>query len=183
MPKSNIYTGTGDKGSTGLADGTRVGKPSQRIKALGAVDELNAALGLALASGQLADDIADRLTGIQNNLFVIGAILARANGMQLPGNAVESLESSIDTYDALLPAMTHFILPGGTPAAAQAHLARTVCRRAERSLWGLYHEADAGAQERLEPLSAWINRLGDYLFVLARHLNEDGTRDVLWEPA
>ena len=126
MGKSGIYTRTGDRGTTGLANGARIEKPAQRVAALGGVDELNAAIGLAVAQLAPGNDPVDCLLGVQNDLFVIGAVLAQAEGMQLPGDAVTALEACIDHFDAMLPAMTQFILPGGCPAGAHLHLARTI---------------------------------------------------------
>ena len=180
MEKSSIYTRTGDKGTTGLASGERIGKSSLRIAALGAVDELNAAIGLSLAgtSPELDDAIRLCLLEIQNSLFVIGAMLAQAEGMQLPDNAISHLETCIDRFDAELPALTNFILPGGSAAGARLHHARTVCRRAERDVVTL------GATEQVESsLSIYLNRLSDLLFVLARLANQQaGVKEQAWKP-
>jgi cob(I)alamin adenosyltransferase len=178
MGKSGIYTRTGDQGVTGLADGARIDKWSQRVAALGAVDELNAAIGLAAAQLVPEDAAGDCLRQVQHALFVIGAVLAQAEGMQLPPESVSQLEACIDRFDAELPAMTHFILPGGCPAGAHLHLARTVCRRAEREVLRL------GASEAVESaVSIYLNRLSDLLFVLARLVNQHaGAKEEAWKP-
>jgi cob(I)alamin adenosyltransferase len=180
MGKSSIYTRTGDRGTTGLASGDRIGKSSLRVAALGSVDELNAAIGLSAAqtSPESDDAIIPCLLGIQNNLFIVGAILAQAGGMQLPDDAVTGLEADIDRFDAELPPLTHFILPGGSPAGAQLHVARTICRRAERDLLTL------GATDKVESaLSSYLNRLSDLLFVLARLVNQHaGIEEQAWKP-
>jgi cob(I)alamin adenosyltransferase len=180
MGKSSIYTRTGDKGTTGLANGERIGKESPRVAALGSVDELNAAIGLAVAhaAGDLNDAIRECLHHIQNRLFVVGAMLAQAGGMQLPEDAVSHLEACIDRFDAKLPPLTHFILPGGCPAGAQLHIARTICRRAERDLLTL------GVSDKVESaLSVYLNRLSDLLFVLARLVNQHaGVEEQAWKP-
>ncbi|MDX1345324.1 MAG: cob(I)yrinic acid a,c-diamide adenosyltransferase [Sedimenticolaceae bacterium] len=180
MAKSSIYTRTGDQGTTGLANGERIGKASLRVSALGSVDELNAAIGLALALAP--DDLNDSINGclltIQNRLFIVGAMLAQANGMQLPDDAITSLEADIDRFDAQLAPLRHFILPGGSPAGAQLHIARTICRRAERDLLTL------GTSDKVESvLSIYLNRLSDLLFVLARLVNQHaGIEEQAWKP-
>jgi len=180
MGKSSIYTRTGDKGTTGLANGERIGKGSPRVAALGAVDELNAAIGLTVAHApdDLNDAIRECLHSIQDRLFIVGAMLAQAGGMQLPDDAITGLEADIDRFDAELAPLTHFILPGGSPAGAQLHLARTICRRAERDLLTL------GASDRVESaLSIYLNRLSDLLFVLARLVNQHaGIEEQAWKP-
>ena len=180
MGKSSIYTRTGDKGTTGLASGERIEKSSLRVAALGAVDELNAAIGLSLAetSPELHDAVRHCLLEIQNTLFIVGAMIAQAGSMQLQDDAITDLESSIDRFDAELPALTNFILPGGSPAGARLHLARTLCRRAERDLLTL------GASEKVESsLSIYLNRLSDLLFVLARLVNQHaGIQEQAWKP-
>jgi cob(I)alamin adenosyltransferase len=180
MGKSSIYTRTGDKGTTGLANGERIGKISPRVAALGSVDELNAAIGLAVAhaAGGLNDTIRGCLLDIQNRLFIVGAMLAQAGSMQLPVDAITDLEADIDRFDAQLAPLTHFILPGGCPAGAQLHVARTICRRAERDLLTL------GASDKVESaLSVYLNRLSDLLFVLARLVNQHaGVEEQAWKP-
>ena len=181
---SRIYTRAGDKGETGLGDGSRVPKDHRRVAAYGAVDELNAVLGLLTAHHP---DIAesDLLRGIQNDLFDVGADLCLPQpadekpGASLrvrPEQAVR-LEQAIDRLNANLSPLKSFILPGGRPAAAWCHLARTVCRRAERDVVALAH------QEPLNPeVIVYLNRLSDLLFVLGRVYNNDGRDDVLWKP-
>ncbi|MBL8799581.1 MAG: cob(I)yrinic acid a,c-diamide adenosyltransferase [Planctomycetia bacterium] len=179
---SRIYTKTGDAGDTALGDGSRTGKDSPRVAAYGEVDELNAVLGLLLTA---APPEADLLRGIQNDLFDVGADLCvpessdEAPGQRLRIRAAQALhlESAIDRLNADLAPLTSFVLPGGTPAAAWCHLARTVCRRAERAVVAL------ARSERVNPqVVIYLNRLSDLLFVLARHCNQQGRADVLWVP-
>lgn len=180
-----IYTKTGDDGTTGLFGGRRVAKDSLRIEAYGTVDELNSAIGLARALGVVPDHDA-LLATIQENLFVLGADLATPHdamkNFPLPRVIPEDvvcLERAIDTLEATLPPLKNFIQPGGTPAGAALHLARTVCRRAERATVMLAHEEpDIGAL----PVQ-YLNRLSDLLFVLARAVNhEAGVEEHPWIP-
>jgi len=172
---SKIVTRTGDAGTTGLGDGARVAKDSARIEAIGAVDELNSTLGVLLAE-PLPRAVADYLTEVQHDLFDLGGELS------IPGyNAVREaqvlrLEEAIGQFNADLAPLKEFILPGGTRAASLAHVARTACRRAERTLVHL------GVSETVsEPVRKYVNRLSDLLFVLSRVLNRDaGRADVLW---
>lgn len=176
-----IYTKTGDQGETGLFGGPRVRKDHPRIETYGAVDELNAVLGLvrAEASGQEFDGL---LAEIQNLLFDVGAELAtpepeRMGAAGIDAEHVSQIEAAIDRYEARLEPLKAFILPGGTRAAAGLHLARTVCRRAERRLVSL-----AASEPISQPLMIYMNRLGDLLFVLAREANRAaGRADVYWE--
>ncbi len=179
---TKIYTRGGDKGQTSLGDGARVAKHDPRVAAYGTVDEANATIGLARlhATGAL-----DAMLGrAQNDLFDLGADLCRPESatadpppLRIPSAQVERLEAEIDEVNAQLAELTSFVLPGGSPAAAALHLARTVSRRAEREITAL---AEA---ETLNPQAVrYINRLSDLLFVLARHANDDGAGDVLWEP-
>jgi cob(I)alamin adenosyltransferase len=180
---SRIYTRSGDGGETGLGDGTRVAKDHPRVAAYGAVDELNAVLGLLLAGGVPAE--ADLLRAIQNDLFDVGADLCvpqppgeeAGSRLRVQPAQAERLERAIDRLNEPLAPLTSFVLPGGRPAAAWAHLARTVCRRAER---------DVVALSRAEPVNpavvVYLNRLSDLLFVLARVYNSQGRDDVLWQP-
>jgi len=172
---SKIVTRTGDAGETGLGDGSRRPKDSPRVSALGDVDELNSTLGL-LAVEPLPDDVAALLSEIQHDLFDLGGEVS------IPGHAMITeaqalrLEEAVEHYNATLPALREFILPGGTRAAALAHVARTVCRRAERCLVALARTEEVSAESRV-----YLNRLSDLLFVLARHLNRvQGNGDVLW---
>jgi cob(I)alamin adenosyltransferase len=177
-----IYTKAGDDGRTGLLASGRVDKDDPRIEAYGNVDELNAAIGVARASG--VDGRVDAcLTRVQSDLFVVGAALADPNPggrfhAGVSGELVAAIEGFIDELEATLPALTSFILPGGTPAAAQLHLARTVCRRAERRVVALSH---APGQIVPENLLIYLNRLSDLLFVLARAANHRaGVADAPW---
>ena len=177
-----IYTKTGDDGTTGLLGPGRVGKDSPRIEAYGTVDELNAVIGIARALGP--DEQADALLAIvQDDLFAVGAALADPNPSGRFHNAVgldraERLERAIDALESELPALTSFILPGGSPAAAQIHLARTVCRRAERLVITLGHHPD---EDVPRDLIIYLNRLSDFLFVLARAVNQKAcVADVPW---
>ena len=173
---SKIYTRTGDAGTTGLGDGTRTGKESLRIAALGDVDETNSALGVLLCE-DLPADVRELLTGIQHDLFDLGGELSIPGAALLGAGQPARLEALIDRYNDSLAPLKEFILPGGSRAAALAHLARTVCRRAERSVVALAQVevvAEAGRQ--------YVNRLSDLLFVLGRHLNRSaGCGDVLWQ--
>ncbi|UVI40151.1 cob(I)yrinic acid a,c-diamide adenosyltransferase [Qipengyuania spongiae] len=188
MVKLNkIYTRTGDTGSTGLVDGSRLPKHATRMEAIGAVDEANSALGVAAVA--LGDgEHADAVHRIQNDLFDLGADLATPAGpdedfapsemvLRIVSAQVEWLEQAIDALNADLEPLTSFVLPGGTEAAARIHLARASARRAERSVTAL------AADEPVNPQAlAYVNRLSDYLFVLARVSNANGTRDVKWIP-
>jgi cob(I)alamin adenosyltransferase len=173
---SKIYTRTGDDGSTGLGDGTRTGKDGARIAALGEVDELNSVIGLLL-SESLPGDVGKLLTGIQHDLFDLGGELAVPGTTTLNEAATRGLEEAVDRYNAALGPLKEFILPGGSRPAALAHLARTVCRRAERGLVALARGEAVSATAR-----TYLNRLSDLLFVLGRHLNRaGGGGDVLWQ--
>jgi cob(I)alamin adenosyltransferase len=179
-----IYTKTGDGGDTGLFGGGRVGKEDGRVEAYGQVDELNACLGVARGEGLgLMDSLAQRL---QDELFTVGSVLATPAGTkaaaaipQVQAAWVTDMEQAIDAFDKELPALTSFILPGGTKTAAALHLARTVCRRAERRVVPMMR---AG---KVEPLVVvYLNRLSDLLFTMARVANfRAGTVDVPWVPA
>ena len=175
-----IYTKTGDDGTTGLQGGKRVSKTSQRIAAYGAVDEVNAALGVVLAH-DMESDISDVLTAIQNELFIVGADLSNPDSSDVSNRVSQSmicgLEESIDRFTAMLLPLTNFILPGGSALAADLHYARTVARRAEIQAV-LLKEG-----EEINPLCvAYLNRLSDMLFVLARLANKRaGRADVIWK--
>lgn len=179
---SRIYTKTGDQGDTALGDGTRVSKDHVRVAAYGGVDELNAVLGILLTL-PLPD--ADLLREIQNDLFDVGADLCvPAQGEEFAGKALRikpeqaaRLEAAIDRLNAGLAPLKSFILPGGQPAAAWCHLARTVCRRAERDVVTLAHSEPINPQ-----VIIYLNRLSDLLFVLARICNHHGKEDILWVP-
>ncbi len=177
-----LYTRSGDGGETGLGDGSRVRKTHPRVVALGAVDELNATLGLALA-GDLAAPVREALTGLQNDLFDLGADLSvpvpddGPPRLRMTPDRGADLERRIDAATARLEPLTSFVLPGGSPAAAALHLARTVCRRAEVDVLRL------AECEPLNPhVGIYLNRLSDLLFSLARLANDGGRADVLWKP-
>jgi cob(I)alamin adenosyltransferase len=177
---SRIYTKSGDGGETGLGDGTRVAKDHPRIAACGDVDELNAVLGLAIEAGA-----GGLLRSIQNELFDLGADLCvptttdapTQNELRVQQAQVDRLEREIDRLNERLQPIQSFVLPGGSAAAAWLHLARTVCRRAERSIVTL------GRTAAVNPVALiYLNRLSDLLFVMARIANDDGRGDVLWAP-
>jgi cob(I)alamin adenosyltransferase len=178
-----IYTKTGDKGFTSLIGGSRVPKYHLRIDSYGTVDELNAYMGL-IADQQIAQGYKDVLKEIQNRLFTIGAMLAAEPGesrMQLPGLAdadITLLEQEMDTMNALLPELKHFILPGGNNTISFCHVARCVCRRAERLVVQLAEESAVN-----EKIVVYLNRLSDYLFVLARKIGYDEqVPENKWQP-
>ena len=174
---SKIYTRTGDDGTTGLGDGSRISKSHPRAEAMGTVDELNSQVGMLIAQLPADDELRPILERIQHDLFDLGGELAVPGYELIKAARVEALEAHLDDYNADLPALKNFILPGGSITAAQAHLARAVCRRAERCLVAL-HEA--------EPINEaprfYINRLSDLLFVFARVLaRREGGSEVLWQ--
>ena len=183
---TRIYTRGGDRGETSLGDGARVPKHDPRVAAYGAVDEANAAVGVARLHVSGAVD--EMLQRIQNDLFDLGADLCRPSadasadtgtdtGLRVQQSQVDRLEREIDALNAGLEPLDSFVLPGGAPAAAYLHLARTIARRAEREITAL------AAREPVNPLAVmYINRLSDHLFVLSRHVNDDGAKDVLWRP-
>ncbi|MCP5266227.1 MAG: cob(I)yrinic acid a,c-diamide adenosyltransferase [Burkholderiaceae bacterium] len=172
---STIATRTGDDGTTGLGDGSRTRKDDPRVAAMGDVDELNSVIGLLLCQA-LPDALRRDLVEIQHDLFDLGGELSIPGFENLPDTALARLDALLEHYNADLPRLAEFILPGGSPAAAHAHLARTVCRRAERSVVTL-----AAAQPVRPTCRRYLNRLSDLMFVLARVLNRsDGGTDVLW---
>ena len=177
---SKIYTKTGDDGTTGLGDGTRVAKDSARVAAYGTVDEANSAIGLLLATdlpGEQGADIAALLTTIQHQLFDLGGELCIPGHAAIQDADVTALEAQLDHYNDPLPPLKDFILPGGGEAAARCHLARTIVRRAERETVTLSHH-DSVRPEAIR----YLNRLSDLLFVLARVLARDsGHGEVLWK--
>jgi cob(I)alamin adenosyltransferase len=179
---TKIYTRGGDKGKTSLGDGARVAKHDLRVAAFGTVDEANAAIGLArLHTESVADAM---LARIQNDLFDLGADLCRPGDdasdektLRIQPSQVQRLEDEIDAMNVSLKPLDSFVLPGGRPAAAHLHLARTVVRRAERLI------VDLATREPVNPTAVvYLNRLSDHLFVLSRYLNDRGTADVLWVP-
>jgi cob(I)alamin adenosyltransferase len=178
-----IYTRTGDGGETSLFGGQRVKKNASRIRAYGTVDELNASLGVAIASAE-PDELAETLRQLQQELFTVGADLATPSGtkesrtVRVSDEHIRRLESEIDRHDETLEPLKNFILPGGTERAAALHLARTICRRAEREI------IELAEQEKInERVIVYLNRFSDLLFVLARTANaRAGENDIPWRP-
>ncbi len=174
---SKIYTRTGDEGTTGLGDGSRVSKHSVRVEAYGSVDEANATIGLILAEPNLPNAVERCLVEVQHDLFDLGAELCLPGHEAISADFIQRLEQQLDAFNADLPPLKDFILPGGGRAASACHLARTVCRRAERRVWSL---------NDLEPVNSaglkYLNRLSDLLFVIARVLarGEQG-QEVIWK--
>jgi cob(I)alamin adenosyltransferase len=184
---NKIYTRTGDDGMTGLATGERVQKWSLRVESYGAVDETNAAIGVARLQSAPDPDLDAMLGRIQNDLFDLGADLATPERekplgwtpLRIVETQVKRLETEIDAMNAAIPPLNSFILPGGSALAAHLHVARTICRRAER----LIAELSAAPGEVVSaPALAYANRLSDFLFVAARRANNNGADDVLWVP-
>ena len=189
MVKLNkIYTRTGDDGTTGLVDGSRIAKSAPLMAAIGDVDEANSCVGFAAAALDPGSDAAAMLARIQNELFDLGADLAtpadpkvgfgtHEMALRIISSQIDRLEAEIDAMNGDLDPLKSFILPGGTEAAARLHLARAVARRAERA------GVAAGAERDLNPLAlTYLNRLSDHLFVLTRHLNAAAGGDILWKP-
>ena len=183
---TRIYTRTGDDGTTALGDMSRAPKTDPRVAAFGDVDEANSSIGVALAEGGLSPDVYDLLTTVQNDMFDVGADLCTPivpdpqwTTLRIDASYVERLEAACDRFNADLPALDSFVLPGGTKGSALLHVARTVTRRAERSTWELLHADPDGTN----PLTAtYLNRLSDLLFILARVAN-GATGDVKWRPS
>ena len=172
---SKIYTRTGDKGTTGLADGSRIDKDAERVATMGDVDELNCHIGNILLN-PLETDVVECLTDVQHALFDIGGELAIPGHHAVTEDYVSGLERTLDAWNEHLPPLKEFILPGGGPAAIACHLARTVCRRAERAMVRLSRD------ETINPVAGrYLNRLSDLLFVLARVLARQGTGEVYWQ--
>jgi cob(I)alamin adenosyltransferase len=182
---SSIYTRVGDDGTTALGDGSRTAKTDPRLAAYADVDEANSAVGVAVTLGGLPDEIITVLTRIQNELFDVGADLCnpvQANPpyqpLRIEDSYIDALEQDCDNFNAKLPTLRSFVLPGGTPGSALLHVARTVVRRAERTAWAAMNEYG----DTMNPLAAkYLNRLSDLLFILARAANEH-VGDVLWKP-
>lgn len=174
---SKIYTRTGDDGSTGLGDGSRVAKDSLRVSAYGTVDELNSTIGMVLASDGVGEDVREALTQVQHDLFDLGGELCIPGMAMVQDSDIERLEQVLDGFNDPLPPLKDFILPGGGMAASCCHLARTVCRRAEREVIAL------GRIEAIRPQAQhYLNRLSDLLFVLCRVLARgSGHGEVLWQ--
>ena len=175
---TRIYTRTGDDGSTGLGTGDRVPKDSLRVEAFGTVDELNSAIGVVIATAELPAEVRLCLDDIQHRLFDLGGELAVPGRDVLDDGVVADIEATLDRFNAQLPALKDFVLPGGNAGAAACHVARAVCRRAERRAWTLARsEAVNAASLR------YLNRLSDLLFVFARVLaRQGGGSEVLWQP-
>jgi cob(I)alamin adenosyltransferase len=182
---SSIYTRVGDDGTTALGDGSRAAKTDLRLAAYADVDEANSAVGVAVTMGELPEEIITVLTRIQNELFDVGADFCNPvqpdppyQPLRIEESYLTALERDCDRFNAPLPTLRSFVLPGGTPGAALLHVARTVVRRAERTAWA----ALAHYGETMNPLAAkYLNRLSDLLFILARAANEP-TGDVVWKP-
>lgn len=181
---TKIYTRGGDKGETSLSNGRRVPKHHLRVAAYGTTDEANAVIGLTRLHTKDRPEIDAMLARIQNDLFDLGADLATPDDpppkwtpLRIVDSQVTRLENEIDLLNEKLAPLNSFILPGGSPAAALLHQARTIARRAEREMWALAAEEPVN-----EAALRYINRLSDLLFVLSRHLNDDGATDVLWVP-
>lgn len=174
---SKIYTRTGDEGTTGLADGSRIDKDSPRVEAGGTIDELNSAIGMVLSTPGIPEEVNHCLISVQHDLFDLGGELAIPGACVIDDSFVMRLERELDGFNDDLPRLKEFILPGGGPATSACHLARALCRRAERRIWSLARE------EAVNPATPrYLNRLSDFLFVLARVLarKESGT-EVFWD--
>ena len=173
---SKIYTRTGDDGTTGLGDGSRIAKDSVRVEAYGSVDEANSAIGMILAVGVLPDAMTECLVDVQHDLFELGGELCLPGYEAVQQDYVDRLEASLDAFNEDLPPLKEFILPGGGPAAAASHLARTIVRRAERRVLTLAQESEVRTT-----LVHYLNRLSDLLFVIARQAARlESGREVLW---
>jgi cob(I)alamin adenosyltransferase len=173
---SKIYTRTGDDGTTGLGDGSRVPKEDARVEAYGAVDECNSAIGLVLTEPELPAEVRDVLTEVQHGLFDLGGELCIPGHRAIEARQVLALEQALDRLNEHLPPLKEFVLPGGGTGAAACHLARAICRRAERRAWALARQQQVAS----EPLQ-YLNRLSDLLFVIARVLARLGNgNEVLW---
>jgi len=183
---TRIYTRTGDDGTTSLGDMSRTGKNDPRLKAYADVDEANCAIGVVLAMGALPEDVTTLLVRVQNDLFDVGADLCTPvvdnpphEPLRVTQPYIDYLERACDDYNGKLDPLRSFVLPGGTAAAAQLHVARTVVRRAERTTWAALDTYHGG----MNPLTAtYLNRLSDLLFILSRLANKDAGGDVLWVP-
>lgn len=184
MPKSNLYTRTGDTGTTSLIGGARVAKDSLRLNAYGSLDELSAFIGVIVSDPACLAEEKNRLMEVQNMLFNIGCYLAtplqsgeKTQATDLDQDDMQKMEEWIDKLDEQTPPVRAFILPGGSPLAAKTHVARTVCRRAERNIITL------ASEEYVDPLViAYINRFSDYLFILSRYFNfMEGIPEITWK--
>jgi cob(I)alamin adenosyltransferase len=190
---TRIYTRTGDDGTTALGDGARVSKNDPRLVAYADVDETNSCIGVVLAAGRddVHPDVRALLSRVQNDLFDVGADLCSPLSTEVPKYPplrvttayVDDLEAACDRWNAELEALRSFILPGGSAASAYLHVARTVCRRAERAVWAAVEHYGTGPDGGVNPLTArYLNRLSDLLFILCRHANLAAGGDVLWTP-
>ncbi len=176
---SKIYTRTGDDGTTGLGDGSRIDKDAPRMEAIGTVDEVNSHVGVLIASLPANDEHLPLLSQIQHDLFDLGGELAVPGFTLISDERISAIETELDRLNEALPPLKNFILPGGSLAAAQCHLARVVCRRAERCVITLTKTDKVNP-----PVRKYLNRLSDLLFVLARLIaRRDGGEEVLWQPA
>jgi cob(I)alamin adenosyltransferase len=174
---SKIYTRTGDDGTTGLANGERVAKTDARVAAFGDVDETNSVIGLLLTESDVPPAVRATLERVQHELFEIGAELSLPGYKQIAAEHVSRLEQALDDLNSELPPLKEFVLPGGSRAAAVCHLARTICRRAERSAWAASNVTDLNPEAL-----RYLNRLSDLLFVTARSLaRQNGGRETLWQ--
>lgn len=174
---SRIYTRTGDDGTTGLGDGSRVDKDSLRVEAYGTVDEANSAIGQVLSCNGVPEALRRCLTEVQHDLFDLGGELCIPGHRAIEARFITRLEAELDAFNAELPALKEFILPGGGPAAAACHLARTIVRRAERRVLSLAKE-----EQVAEEVLRYLNRLSDLLFVIARRLaREESGQEVIWD--
>jgi cob(I)alamin adenosyltransferase len=174
---SKIYTRTGDQGTTGLGDGSRVNKDDLRVAAYGDTDEANSAIGMVLAVRDIPEEVRRCLIEVQHELFDLGGELATPGYRAIQQKHIDRLELSLDTFNAPLPPLKEFILPGGGPAAAACHLARTITRRAERACWALSRNEKVPYE-----ITTYLNRLSDLLFVIARVLARyEGGSEVLWQ--
>ena len=173
---SKIYTRTGDDGTTGLGDGSRTAKDSPRVEAYGTVDEANSAIGVVLSHDALPDSVRSSLTDVQHDRFELGGELCIPGHSAITESMIDRLEHELDEHNSELPALNDFILPGGSPAAAACHLARTIVRRAERRTKSLADEEPVRSE-----VLRYLNRLSDLLFVYARVLSRmEGGSEVLW---
>jgi cob(I)alamin adenosyltransferase len=173
---SKIYTRTGDDGTTGLGDGSRIGKDSLRVEAYGTIDEANSVIGVVLADQNVADEIRSCLTEVQHDLFELGGELCIPGHRAIEDSFVKRLEDELDRFNEEMPPLKDFILPGGGPASAACHLARTVVRRAERRVIELQRTDEVRSE-----VLRYLNRLSDLLFVIARKLSRDESgQEVLW---
>ena len=173
---TKIYTRSGDAGQTGLANGERLSKSDARVEAMGTVDETNSAIGVILSATELPEPIRESLSRIQNELFDLGAEFALPGHTAITTESTLRLEKELDLLNEELPPLTDFILPGGSPAASACHMARSICRRAERRAWTVTENAEVNPESL-----KYLNRLSDLLFVTARVLaRQGGATEVIW---